>query len=128
MLKMNKSPFLPTATVGGLRLGPQLTLPPTLSLSRGPPDPPRRPTDEERHKHRRRALGLPKNHLRSDDEGDENKENKPPANEDELEEEAETKQTAVESLLRKLEVAIDQLHDQVYRDLNDFKRRLGIRI
>nr|AYA94183.1 MAG: E4 protein [Human papillomavirus] len=124
MLKMNKFPFLPTAALGGLRLErPGLPPIPTLTANREPQPTLRRPTEEERNRIRRRNLGLPRNHLLSDDD-EENKENKVPPND----EEGERKQacSAVALLLERLEAAIDLYHEEVSRDLDDFKKRLGI--
>nr|AYA93888.1 MAG: E4 protein [Human papillomavirus] len=128
MLKMNNCPFHLTARLGGLRVtSPQR--PPLTATLRQPPDTPRprRPTDEERNKHRRKVLGLPSG-LHPDEDDEEEKENRAPVKEEE-EEEVEVKaeqSSSVHQLLTKLGEAIDQLTEQVYRDLKYFKQRLGI--
>nr|AYA94368.1 MAG: E4 protein [Human papillomavirus] len=125
MLKMNKFPFLPTAALGGLRLErPSLPPLPTLTASRDPLPTLRRPSEEERNRLRRKSLGLPRNHQLSDDD-EENKENRVPRNDDEAVSEKQ-QVSAVVQLLKRLEEAIEQYHEEVYHDLNDFKRRLGI--
>nr|QAB13912.1 MAG: E4 protein [Human papillomavirus] len=127
---MNNCPFQPTARLGVLRVTSPSYPPPSSTSNRPPPGIPRphRPTNEERNKLRRKALGLP--HGNQDDDDEEEKENKPRSKEeDETEEEEEhikKEETAVHQLLTKLEAAIDQLTEQVYRDLTDFKKRLGI--
>nr|QAB13936.1 MAG: E4 protein [Human papillomavirus] len=124
MLAMNKFPCPPTVLLGGLRLGPPNNPPPSASSHRVPPGtpiPPRRPTSEELHKNRRKALGRG---YHSDDDENEGKENKPPKKEDE--EVEEPIDTPVAQLLQKLEEAIDRLCDQVFQDLKDFKQKLGI--
>ncbi|ATQ38204.1 E4 [Gammapapillomavirus sp.] len=125
---MNNCPFQPTALLGGLRVTSPSRPPYSATSNRQPPGTPRprRPTDEERNKHRRKVLGLPSGNQEDDD--DEEKENQPPIKEDDEEDPQETQQmSAVSQLLHKLEEAIDQLNEQVSRDLKDFKSKLGIR-
>ncbi|ATQ38659.1 E4 [Gammapapillomavirus 9] len=128
MLKMNNCPFQPTARLGGLRVVSPSLPPPSVTSLRQPPGTPRppRPTDEERNKHRRKVLGLPHDHL--DDDDDEEKENKPPIKEEEEEEEEDVRRedSAVYLLLTKWDKAIDQLIQQICRDLKLFKQKLGI--
>ena len=110
----------PPVLLGGLVSAPHQR---PLRTPPGTPRFSRRLTDEDRHKKRREALGLPSNNQRSDDDDDE-KENQqqPPLNgaEDLVED-------LVSHLLRKWGAAIDQLLEQISQDLNGFKRRLGIR-
>ncbi|ATQ38321.1 E4 [Gammapapillomavirus 9] len=127
MLQMNKFPYPPTVPLGVLRLGSSSSPPPASSTNhRAPPGTPfpKRATDEERNKHRRKVLG--KSYHPDYDENEE-KENEAP--EKEGNEEAKEPPQAlspIAQLLQKLEVAIDQLCDQVYHDLKDFKEKLGI--
>nr|AYA94456.1 MAG: E4 protein [Human papillomavirus] len=125
MCKMNNIPFHLTAQLGGLRVDSPSRPPPSTTSNLPPPGTPRprRFTDEERNKHRRRVLGLPFGGRLDDD--DDEKENKAPPKDDD--EEEPLPQAPIAQLLEKLERAIDQLSDQVLRDLSDFKRKLGIR-
>nr|AYA94242.1 MAG: E4 protein [Human papillomavirus] len=120
IIKMNTFISLLPVLLGGLVTAPHhrpLRTPP------GTPRLTRRLTDEDRHKQRRAALGLPRDssNQRSDDDDDE-KENQQPVNggEDLVED-------LVSRLLTKWGEAIDQLLEQISQDLNSFKRRLGIR-
>ena len=56
------------------------------------------------------------------DDDDENQENQPPPPEDD-----EGPVTTLHQLLKKWEVDLDRFREQVYRDLEGFKKKLGIR-
>ena len=121
---MNNIPFRLTVQLGNLRVGSPSRPPTSATSNLRPPDTPRprHLTDEERNKHRRKVLGLP---YGQQDDDDEEKENKAPPREND--EEEIDPQAPIAQLLHKLEKAIDQLSDQVSRDLRDFKKKLGIR-
>ncbi|AKP16351.1 E4 [Human papillomavirus 202] len=121
MLTMNKSSLLLPVLLGGLHLSPRKPSgTQTGDHPAPPPTPrPRRKTEEDRFSRRRQALALPSGHQEGDDD-DEEKENQPPVRDEEEE-------NVISSLLKKLEEAIDQFHEQVYQELKDLKRKLGIR-
>nr|AYA94051.1 MAG: E4 protein [Human papillomavirus] len=115
---MNKYPFLLLALLGGLQLSPRKPQGTNSPAPPGTPHPIRRP-EEHRNRLRRRNLGLPTGHQSDDDNEDDEKENRPPRDNEGLD-------SLVHQLLRKWGEAIDLLLEQVTADLRDFKLKLGI--
>nr|AYA93652.1 MAG: E4 protein [Human papillomavirus] len=94
-----------------------------LSAPPGTPFPNRKPQDERRQK-REDLAQPPQRHLRYDDDDDEhhNKENVPPPdrNDDDW------KKTLVQHLLDKWAAELTWYQEEVFRDLNALRQKLGI--
>ncbi|ATQ38599.1 E4 [Gammapapillomavirus 24] len=102
-------------------------LPPTFPQPPKTPYPPRKAQDDSKGRRSGLAQGR-RLHFDEDDENKENlppKENQPPLQKEEDEEEEELND--LECLLRKWGRDIDQFQEGIYHDLNNFRKRLGIR-
>ena len=105
------------------------TPPPFPQPPKSPYPPTRKAPDDSRG---RRSGLVPGRKLLFDDDDDGNKENvpppsiRPPPPKDEEEEEEEDLQLNLPHLLKTLGQDIDQLQENILRDLNSFRKRLGI--
>ena len=125
IIKMKNSPLLPLVHKGR---SPSSLLK-DLSAPPGTPFPSRRPTLPDDTKTRREALTAqppPRRRLQYDeDDDDQNKENQPP--DVELDpRDSERRKYLLQWILAKLAEDIQQFQDQVYHDLSDLRRKLGI--
>nr|AEX31120.1 E4 protein [Human papillomavirus] len=108
-------------------LTPGRTPPPPFPVPPKTPYPPRKAQEESKG---RRSVLAPRKHLHFDE--DEEKENQPPKDEqppqqkEEEEEEEEEELNELLRLLRQWGRDIDQFQHRICRDLQDFRRRLGI--
>nr|AYA94323.1 MAG: E4 protein [Human papillomavirus] len=105
------------------------TPPPYPQPPKSPYPPPRKAPDDSRG---RRSGLAPAKKLLFDDDDEGNKENlpppstRPPLQKEEEEEEEEDLQLNLPRLLKTLGQDIDQLQENILRDLNFFRKRLGI--
>nr|AYA94038.1 MAG: E4 protein [Human papillomavirus] len=121
--------LLPPSALQALSLqNPGKTPPPFPQPPKSPYPPPRKAPDDSRG----RRLGLvPGRKLLFDEDEDENKENLPPSStrpppQKDEEEEEEDLQLDLPHLLKTLGQDINQLQENILRDLNYFRKRLGI--